>query len=234
MKDFINWLRNNEKIGKVIVWLFIITIGLIILNITLESLGLPHYSITTNELFELSTGKIMSFILDCLICLLNFYAIVLLVFRVKEAKRIIIYAIIYMILDYIILITLGYVALQVYIFIYCSIFCYFYSNKKLKYALYGLLAILVNILVQGIWYNLKIKFIDYSSLSGGTLAILSIDYFIIMAIIILVKEIYLQRKEKKYDDTKHNHRRTRARKPSMARPIQPRKEISKKNINKSN
>lgn len=39
MKDFCKWLGVNEKIAKIVVWLFIIFIGLIIFNAAFESLG---------------------------------------------------------------------------------------------------------------------------------------------------------------------------------------------------
>ena len=97
MKDFINWLRNNEKIGKVIVWLFIITIGLIILNITLESLGLPHYSITTQNLVIVNKVKALEYLINWLTIILSFYSLVLLVFRVEESKNIFKYSILYLI-----------------------------------------------------------------------------------------------------------------------------------------
>jgi len=57
MKDFINWLRNNDKIGKVVIWLFIITIGLIIINTALTSLGLPHYQLNTTKVFNINSNK---------------------------------------------------------------------------------------------------------------------------------------------------------------------------------
>ena len=107
--------------------------------------------------------------------------------------------------------------------IYVLSFCYFYSNKNKKYILYGIASFVVNTVIQGIWYSIKIKTLDYSSLNELTKMVLYLDYFIIMAMVILVKELYLKKRG-------GNSGRVLA----MDRKIQPRKEISKKNINKSN
>ena len=223
MKDFINWLRNNEKIGKVIVWLFIITIGLIILNITLESLGLPHYSITTQNLVIVNKVKALEYLINWLTIILSFYSLVLLVFRVEESKNIFKYSILYLITNIIVTVVFKSRFTTIFTIIYVLSFCYFYSNKNKKYILYGIASFVVNTVIQGIWYSIKIKTLDYSSLNELTKMVLYLDYFIIMAMVILVKELYLKKRG-------GNSGRVLA----MDRKIQPRKEISKKNINNSN
>lgn len=223
MKDFINWLKNNEKIGKVIVWLFIITIGLIILNITLESLGLPHYSITTQNLVIVNKVKALEYLINWLTIILSFYSLVLLVFRVEESKNIFKYSILYLITNIIVTVVFKSRFTTIFTIIYVLSFCYFYSNKNKKYILYGIASFVVNTVIQGIWYSIKIKTLDYSSLNELTKMVLYLDYFIIMAMVILVKELYLKKRG-------GNSGRVLA----MDRKIQPRKEISTKNINKSN
>ena len=51
--------------------------------------------------------------------------------------------------------------------------------------------------MQGISYLYKIKLIDYSKIDYITKEILFIDYFIIMGIIILVKEVYLKKRSER-------------------------------------
>lgn len=59
MKDFIKWLGVNEKIAKLVVWIFVIMIGLIIFNFFFESLGLSYYKITYENLSKIGSVKIM-------------------------------------------------------------------------------------------------------------------------------------------------------------------------------
>ncbi len=197
MKDFINWLRNNEKIGKVIVCLFIITIGLIILNITLESLGLPHYKITNENLININSKEIYDTAIKCIMCILNFYTVVLLVFRVRETKSIFKWSLLYMILDWIINDFIGYVAVQIYIIVYILVFCYLYSHRNKKYIIYGLFSWIINVAIQGLTYVYKMSLINISDFSRITRFIISIDFFIIMIIIILLKEIYIKKRGEK-------------------------------------
>ena len=197
MKDFIKWLGVNEKIAKVIVWLMIIMIMLILTNTMLESMGLPYYAITYDNLVKINAVKLINVIISCIVCILNFYSVMLLVFRVKEAKRIFKYALLYLALNWIIKAIFGYVVMQVFIVVFDMIFCYLYSKKKLKYILYGICSLIFNTLIQGIWYVSKVRFIDYSNISSITKSILSLDYFVIMAVIILVKEIWLKKRGEK-------------------------------------
>lgn len=227
MKDFIKWLGLNEKVGKVIVWLLIITIMLIITNTFLESVGLPYYRITVDNLLSINKIAIIDTLVSCIICVANFYSIILLVFRAKEAKRILKYAMLYMITAWIILELFGYVVSQIYIVLYITIFCFMFSNKKYKYLLYGILAYIFSVFVQGLWYIVKVRFIDYSKLSDLTKGILSLDYFIIMGLIILVKEIYMKKRGEKNESTRW------ATKRFLARRIQKRKNICTKTSKKS-
>ena len=197
MKDFINWLKNNEKIGKVIVWLFIISIGLIILNITLESLGLPHYSIVNSKITEISVNKIYDILISCFVCIFNFYSMVLLFFRVKESKNIFKWSMLYMIINWIIAYFLGYIAGQIYIICFIMIFFYLYSNRSKKYILYSILSWIINVMVQGITYTCKMKLMNVAEMGRFASNLLSLDYFIIMAMIILVKELYLKKRGEK-------------------------------------
>lgn len=194
MKDFIKWLGVNEKIAKVVVWIFIIMVFLIVTNQMLESTGFPNYKITYDNLRQIRVSSLIEYITTCIVSILNFYAIVLLVFRAKEAKSIFKYAILYLVLN--ILVTWGPLkyCLQIFIFVYILTFSYFYSNKNKKYIIYSIIAILTNIFIQGIWYLSKARAINYANLNDITKAILSLDYFIIMGIIILVKEIYLKKR----------------------------------------
>ena len=197
MKDFVKWLGVNEKVAKVVVWILIIMITLIIFNTAMESLGFPYYAITYDNLIKIKTSKLLDIIVSCIVVILNFYSIVLLVFRVKESKKIFKYALLYMILNWIIKEIFGLVAVEIFIPIYCAIFSYIYSKKNKKYILYGILALIINTVVQGIWYLAKAKFIDYPTQTDPTKIILSLDFFIIMGIIILVKEIYLKKRGEK-------------------------------------
>lgn len=50
MKEFCKWLGVSEKFAKVVVWLFIIMSMLIIFNSAFESIGLPYYKLTVENL----------------------------------------------------------------------------------------------------------------------------------------------------------------------------------------
>ena len=197
MKDFIKWLGVNEKVAKVVVWMFIIMVMLITINTALDSIGFPHYQITYENLKQINTSLLINTILSCLACIANFYCIVLLVFRVKETKKIFKYAILYMVLNWIITSLFGNGILQIYIFLFIILFCYLYSKKNWKYILYGILALFINTIAQGIIYLFKISNINYFKTNELTRIILFIDYLIIMTIIILVKEIFIKKRGEK-------------------------------------
>ena len=224
MKDFIKWLGVNEKVAKVAVWLLIIMVFLITFNAGLESLGFPNYKITYDNLISINVNKTIDYIIACIVSILNFYSMVLLVLRVKEIKKIFWYAILYLILNIIIINIFPYIFVQIFIILYTILFCYFYSNRNKKYIIYGLLGVVINMAIQGIWYTAKAKFIDYSGISETTKSILSLDYFIIIAIIILVKEIYLKKRGEKNEPASMS---------IMDRRIQKRRNSSKESSKKS-
>lgn len=197
MKDFIKWLGVNEKVAKVAVWLLIIMVFLIIFNTSMETMGFPYYAITYDNLVRMEITQVIEDAITILVSILGFYTTVLLVFKVKESKKILKYGVLYYIGNYIINILFGYGALQIYIFGFSVLFCYFYSGKKWKYIIYGIGSLVFISLVQGIWYMIKARFIDYDALSNITRSVLTLDYFIIIAIIILVKEIYLKKRGEK-------------------------------------
>lgn len=197
MKEFFKWLGVNEKIAKVAVWMLIIMGTLIILNIFLESVGFPYYKITAENLSKINYGEVIEFLIGCLINVLNFYATILLVVRTKDIKKTIKYALLYLILDIIVVNVFDYATSQIFIFAFVLGYLFFYGNKKIKYVLYGLFSILINTGMQYISYLYKVRFVDFTSIGKLNTLITSLDYLIIMAFIIIVKEIYLNKKLKK-------------------------------------
>lgn len=194
MKNFFEWLGVNEKVAKVVIWIFVIMVMIISTNMLFESIGLPYYKITYDNLVTGTYSRLWSILSNILVCFLNFYSIMLLVFRVKEWKGLLKYAIPYVILNFIITVTLGYVYAQIFIIGYVLVVCYINSGKKFKYTLYGVISILINISVQTLWYWYKASNIAYEAIDGVTRFALTIDYFIIMTVMIVVKEIYLKKR----------------------------------------
>ncbi len=225
MKDFVKWLGVNEKVAKVVVWLFIIMVMLIIFNTAMESLGFPYYAITYDNLVKINSGELVDYIAAYIITILNFYVMALLVFSIKDAKEILKYAIVFVLLDAVFAYVIPNIVMQIFMILYMIGFCYLYSKRKKKYIVYGLLTSIITAIIQYVWYISKVQFIDYSKLTDVTKTILSLDYFIIMAIIILVKEVYIKKRGEK-DARKTNML-------SMDRRIQKRKQIRKENRKKS-
>ena len=118
MKDFIKWLGVNEKVAKVAVWMLIIMVFLIITNTMLESVGFPHYAITYDNLKQVNTTKILEYIINWIIIILNFYSIILLVFKVNQARQLFKYSILYLILNVIITILSNEVIVQIFIILF--------------------------------------------------------------------------------------------------------------------
>ena len=58
MKDFIKWLGVDEKIAKVAVWALIIMVLLIIFNTFLDSIGVPYYKLSVENLSKINTNMI--------------------------------------------------------------------------------------------------------------------------------------------------------------------------------
>ena len=231
MKDFVKWLGVNEKIAKVIVWLLIIMVFLIVTNTMLESLGFPYYKITYQNLQKINITKYLDVIMLYVVAFLNFYSVILLEFRVKESKKILKYAFLYLILNAILSQFLSTAIMQVFIILYIVIFSYLYSGKNYKYIFYCILAYITTIVVQGIWYLSKIRFIDYTRINDTTKSVLALDYFIIMAIIILVKEIYLKKRGENDGRTRRTNLHILDRRLQEGRKI--RKETSKKSSKRS-
>lgn len=191
MKEFLKWLGVNEKVAKVAIWLFIITVCMIVINTALDSMGLPYYKITVDNLQRINTYKVFEYTASYVIVLLNFYTIVFMVFRVKEFKKIFPYSILYLILNVMVYVSFGYLANQIFMILYVIVFCYLFSGKRPKYIIYTICSYVVNAVVQYVWYLYKARHIDFSSINNATQIMLGVDFFIIMLIVILAKEIYL-------------------------------------------
>ena len=63
MKEFCKWLGVSEKFAKVVVWIFIIMSMLIVTNIMLESVGLPYYKLTVENLSKIDYPKMFEYLL---------------------------------------------------------------------------------------------------------------------------------------------------------------------------
>ena len=194
MKEFLKWLGVNEKVAKVVIWLAVIMGFLIMTNALLDSLGLPYYKITVYNLVKIKTHKVFEYLISWIIGLFNFYTIIFLVFRIKEFKKIFPYSILYLFGNFLVSETIGIIASQIYILIFVLGFCYFYSGKRAKYILYGMISLIFNTFVQYIWYTYKLSSLNVSDINETTKIILGIDLIIIMTIIIIVKEIYLKQR----------------------------------------
>lgn len=194
MKDFLKWLGVNEKVAKVAIWLFIIMVCLIVVNTALDSLGLPYYKITVDNLQKINSHKVLEYFASYLMVLLNFYMLIFLVFRVKEFKKIFPYSILYLILNIVTYTEFGYLANQIFIILYLLVFCYLYSGQKNKYIMYAIISYIVDVIIQYICYLYKARFIDFASTNNATQIILGFDLVIIMSIVILAKEIYLTKR----------------------------------------
>lgn len=99
MKDFIKWLGVNEKIAKVAVWLLIIMVFLIVFNLSMESMGFSNYQINYSNIKEINSNLFLEYLINWTMIFLNFYAITLLIFPIKEFKKIAKYAVIYLIIN---------------------------------------------------------------------------------------------------------------------------------------
>ncbi len=197
MKDFLKWLGVNEKVAKVAIWLFIIMVCLIVINTALDSLGLPYYKITVDNLVQADFGKVFNYILSWIIILFNFYSVIFIVFRTKEFKKILPYSLIYLVLDILIRQVSNYMVSQIFIIAFILGFCYFYSGKKIKYIIYGIYSIIFNVFIQFIWFSYKASSLNINELNASTRTILTFDFFIIMTVIIIAKEIYMKKRSER-------------------------------------
>lgn len=194
MKDFLKWLGINEKIAKVAVWALIIMILLIIFNAFLESIGVPYYKLSVENLSKINTSTIFEYLSAWIMTVLNFLSIVLIVFRIKDFKKIFKYSILYLIMNIILLNIANYTILQVFIILFVILFCYLFSGKKWKYILYAIGSFIINAMLQYVSYVYKIQFVDYNAIDSIKRLVLSIDYYLVLSLIILVKEIYLKKR----------------------------------------
>lgn len=197
MKEFLKWLGINEKVAKVCTITLIFMVIIIILNTFLESIGLPFYKITHQNLSNINTNIIVEHLISWLTILLSFYSMIFLVFRVKDFKKIFKYSILFLALNILLkYLTGSSVVVQIFIFLYVLGFCYLYANKNKKYILYGLLSYLLFVFVEFICYWYKLRFVDFNELNRLTRNLLGLDCFVIMLIIIIIKEIILNKKGK--------------------------------------
>lgn len=197
MKEFCKWLGVSEKFAKVVVWIFILMSFLIVTNSMLESVGLPYYKLTVENLSKLDYPKLLEYIFSWLVTLLYFYATIFLIFSIKDFGKIFKYSILYLILNIIVFNLFGNGVLQIFMILFVVLFSYLYSNKNKKYIFYGMIAYIVSIFIQYVCYLYKVRFIDFTNINGLNRFLTSLDYLLLMFIIILVKEIIIKNKKKK-------------------------------------
>lgn len=197
MKEFCKWLGVSEKFAKVVVWIFILMSFLIVTNSMLESVGLPYYKLTVENLSKLDYPKLLEYIFAWLVTLLDFYATIFLIFSIKDFGKIFKYSILYLILNIIVFNLFGNGVLQIFMILFVVLFSYLYSNKNKKYIFYGMIAYIVSIFIQYVCYLYKVRFIDFTNINGLNRFLTSLDYLLLMFIIILVKEIIIKNKKKK-------------------------------------
>lgn len=196
MKDFCKWLGVNEKIAKVVVWVFIFMISLIIINTALESFGVSYYKLTIQNISKINYGIVIEYALEAISALLGFYAIIFLIFPLKEFEKIFPWSMLYLFLMGIVGLLFNYLASQIYILSFVFIFSYFYSKKNLRYILYAFGSLFINTVVQYLCYLYKVRFIDATTIAGTNVLILSMDYIIIMFLIISIKEKIFEKRRK--------------------------------------
>ena len=197
MKEFCKWLGVSEKFAKVVVWIFILMSMLIIFNSAFESMGLPYYKLTVENLSKLDYPKVLEYIFAWLVTLLDFYATIFLIFSIKDFDKIFKYSILYLILNIIVFNLFGNGVLQIFMILFVILFSYLYSNKHKKYILYGIIACVVAVFMQYICYLYKVRFIDFTNINGLNRFLTSLDYLLLMFIIILIKEVIIKNKKKK-------------------------------------
>lgn len=197
MKEFCKWLGVSEKFAKVVVWIFIIMSFLIVTNVMLESVGLPFYKLTVENLSKINYPKLLDYGISWILALLNFYTMIFLIFPIKDFNKIFKYSILYLILNIIVFSLFGNGMLQIFIPLFIIIFSYLYSNKSKKYILYGIMTYVVSSFIQYVCYLYKVRFIDFTNINGLNRFLTSLDYLLLMFIIILVKEVVIKNKKKK-------------------------------------
>lgn len=194
MKDFCKWLGVNEKIAKIVVWLFIFICMLIIFNAALDSFGLPYYRITAENLSKVKISKIFNAFFGWITTLLNFYSIILIPFRFSDIKSIFKWSILYLVLNVLISILFNSAIAFYFIIIYVLLFSYLFSNKNSKYVFLAIVSFVINTFIQYICYLYKIRFIDMLQINYLHQFLLSLDYFAVMFVIIIIKEQILRKR----------------------------------------
>ena len=200
MKEFCKWLGVSEKFAKLVICLFVVMAFLIVTNSMLESVGLPFYKLTVENLSKINYPKLLDYGISWIIVLLDFYGVMFLIFPIKDFGKIFKYSILYLILNIIVFNLFGNGVLQIFIVLFTVIFSYLYSNKNKKYILYGFGGYLVSVIVQYVCYLYKARFIDFANINRLNKFLTSLDYFIFMFIIILVKEIIIKNKSENKKD----------------------------------
>ena len=197
MKEFCKWLGVSEKFAKLVICLFVVMAFLIVTNSMLESVGLPYYKLTIENLSKIDYPKVFEYIFAWIITLLDFYTVIFLIFPIKDFENIFKYSILYLILNIIVFNLFGNGVLQIFILSFMIMYGYLYSNKNKKYILYGIIGYILSLMVQYICYLYKIRFIDFTTINTLNKMLVSLDYVLLMFIIILVKEIIIKNKKKK-------------------------------------
>lgn len=197
MKDFIKWLGVNEKVAKLTVWLLIFMITMIIINTCLESIGMPYYKVTIENLSKIKINSLINYLCVIAVSVLNYVLTIFIVIRTKEIKKLLPYVLVYTIIPIIVTKYLGYGVTQVFIFVYTMYTIIKFSEKPIKGIYKGLIAIVINTIVQYIcYYTFKLKYIEVTKLEGLNYLLTSLDSFLILLIIIIVKELYLYKRER--------------------------------------
>lgn len=197
MKDFIKWLGVNEKVAKLAVWLLIFMITMIVINTCLESIGMPYYKVTIENLSKIKINSLINYLCVIAVSVLNYVLTIFIVIRTKEIKKLLPYVLVYTIIPIIVTKYLGYGVTQVFIFVYTMYTIIKFSEKPIKGIYKGLIAIVINTIVQYIcYYTFKLKYIEVTKLEGLNYLLTSLDSFLILLIIIIVKELYLYKRER--------------------------------------
>lgn len=193
MKEFLDWLHVNEKVARIFVWILIFMVFFLLTNAMLESLGFSNYKITYENLIKINSNKFLDYSTSWIFTILNFYSITLLIFNISETKRMFIYATLYLLLNITAYEIFGYMIGQIFIIIYTISFCFFYSKKKFIYIVYGIISLIFNAFIQYICFASRFNFNDLSILNKTTTYALGLDSFIVMFVVIIIKELFINK-----------------------------------------
>lgn len=197
MKDFIKWLGVNEKVAKLAIWLLIFMITLIIINSCLESIGMPYYKVTIENLSKIKTNSLINYLCNLILSITNFTLTILLAVRTRRIKELIPYILIYAVISTIVVGYTGYGVTQILIFAFTMYTIIKFSEKPIKGIYKGLIAIVINTIVQYICcYAFKFKYMEITKIEGLNYLLTSLDSFLILLVMIIVKELYLYKRER--------------------------------------